>query len=147
VRVLVNYVQQDLVFVELSQLDLKSGTSLFLEGVCITKKKGFGPFNVAGKWQRNYRGWVANEGWFILTNLGSLDTAINAYRKRFDIEEMFRDLKSGGYNLEETRVTDDRLIGLLVLMTLAYSITTIEGKTLKNMGIQTYIGRVKEERR
>ena len=43
---------------------------------------------------------------------------------------MFRDLKSGGYNFEETQVTGDRLIGLLVLMTLAYSMTTIEGKTL-----------------
>ena len=60
---------------------------------------------------------------------------------------MFRDLKSGGYSLEETRVTGDRLIGLLVIMNLAYSITTIEGKTLKNMGIQKYIGRVREEGR
>ncbi len=140
-------VQQDSVFVELSQLGLKPGTSLFLNGVYVTKQKGFGPFNIAGKWQRNYRGWIADEGWFILTNLGSLDAAINAYRKRFDIEEMFRDLKSGGYNFEETRVTGDRLIGLLVLMTLAYSMTTIEGKILKNMGIQKYIGRVKKEGR
>ena len=113
----------------------------------VLRKKRFGPFNVAGKWQRNYSRWVADEGWFISTNLGSLDAAINAYRKRFDIEEMFRNLKSGGYNLEETRVTGDRLIGLLVLMTLAYSMTTTEGKTLKNMGIQTHIGRVKEEGR
>ena len=43
---------------------------------------------------------------------------------------MFQDLKSGGYNLKETQVTGDRLIGLLVLMTLAHSMTTIEGKTL-----------------
>ena len=124
-------VQQDSIFVELSQLGLKPGTSLFLNGVYVAKQKGFGPFNIAGKWQRNYRGWVTDEGWFILTNLGSLDAAINAYRKRFDIEEMFRDLKSSGYNLEETWVTGDRLIGLLVLITLAYSMTTIEGKTLK----------------
>ena len=40
-----------------------------------------------------------------------------------------------------------QLIGLLVLMTLAYSMTTIEGKILKNMGIQKYIGRVKKEGR
>ena len=40
-----------------------------------------------------------------------------------------------------------QLIGLLVLMTLAYSMTTIEGKTLKKMGIQKYVGRVKEEGR
>jgi hypothetical protein len=34
-----------------------------------------------------------------LTNLGSLEEAIKSYQKRFGIEEMFRDLKSGGYNL------------------------------------------------
>ena len=129
-------IQQDSEFIKLSELGLKPGTNLFIEGVSITKQKGFGLFNIAGKWQRKYRGWVADEGWFILTNLGSLEDTINAYRKRFDIEEMFRDFKSGGYHLGDTRVTSDRLIGLLVILTLAYSITTIEGKTLKKMGLQ-----------
>ena len=140
-------IQRDSDFIKLSELGLKPGTDLFVEGVSITKQKGFGPFNVAGKWQRKYREWVADEGWFILTNLGSLEDTINAYRKRFDIEEMFRDFKSGGYHLEDTRVTGDRLIGLLVILTLAYSITTIEGKTLKKMGLQKYIGRVEEKGR
>jgi len=36
---------------------------------------------------------------------------------------------------------------ILVLMTLAYSITAIKGKTLKKMGIQEYIGQAKEEER
>ena len=36
----------------------------------------------------------------ILTNFGDLETAIIAYQKRFDIEEMFQDFKSGGYSLE-----------------------------------------------
>lgn len=40
----------------------------------------------------------SEEGWFILTNLGSLEMAITAYKKRFGIEEMFRDFKKGGYN-------------------------------------------------
>jgi len=67
----------------------------------------------------------------VFVELIQLGLKPGTYRKRFDIEEMFQDLKSGGYNLEETQVTGDRLIGLLVLMTLAYSMTTIEGKTLK----------------
>ena len=140
-------IQRDSDFIKLRELGLKPGTDLFVEGVSITKQKGFGSFNVAGKWQRKYRDWVADEGWFILTNLGSLEDTINAYRKRFDIEEMFRDFKSGGYHLEDTRVTGDRLIGLLVILTLAYSITTTEGKTLKKMGLQKYIGRVEEKGR
>ena len=138
-------IQQDSVFVELIKLGLKPGMNLFIEGVSVTKQKGFGPFNVAGKWQREYRGWVADEGWFILTNLGSLEATISAYRKRFDIEEMFRDFKSGGYNLEEIRVTGDRLIGLLVLMTLAYSMTTIEGKTLKKWAFRNILDELRKK--
>jgi len=37
----------------------------------------------------------SEEGWFILTNLESLEAAIKAYKKRFGIEEMFRDFKRG----------------------------------------------------
>lgn len=142
------YIQSESVLLtELSAFGLQSGMSAFLQGVSVTKQKGFGPFNVVAKWQRKYKGWLAEEGWFILTNLDSLEDTINAYKKRFDIEELFRDCKSAGYNLEETLVTGDRLISLLVLMTLAYTMTTIDGKKLKNMGVQKYIGRIKEKGR
>jgi hypothetical protein len=45
------------------------------------------------------------EPWYILTNLGTLSAATSAYSKRMGIEEMFRDFKKGGYNLELTQVT------------------------------------------
>jgi Transposase DDE domain len=138
---------ESVLLTELSAFGLKPGMSAFLQGVSVTKQKGFGTFNVAAKWQREYQGWLADEGWFILTNLDNLEDAINAYKKRFDIEELFRDCKSAGYNLEETRVTGDRLISLLVLMTLAYTMTTIDGKNLKKMGVQKYIGRIQEQGR
>jgi len=35
--------------------------------------------------------WQVDEAWFILTDLGSLPTAIDAYKQRMGIEEMFRD--------------------------------------------------------
>jgi hypothetical protein len=40
------------------------------------------------------------DAWFILTDLGSLPVAISAYKQRMGIEDMFRDYKTGGYNLE-----------------------------------------------
>jgi len=43
---------------------------------------------VACKWKRKYWGWAPDEGWFILTNLSDLESAILAYKKRFGIEEM-----------------------------------------------------------
>lgn len=96
------------IWVQLKNLGLSPGVTLYLQGVKVTKTKGFTNFNLACKWQRKYLGWAPEEGWFILTNLDELATAITAYKKRFCIEEMFRDFKSGGYNLEETNVSGER---------------------------------------
>jgi|GEM_PF-5613475 len=43
----------------------------------------------------------AEDIWFIVNNLDS-SLAIREYKKRFQIEEMFKDFKSGGFNLEST---------------------------------------------
>jgi hypothetical protein len=131
-------------WIQLKALGLKPGISLYLEGVRLTKQKGFKPYNLAAKWKKKYRGWAPDEGWFIFTNLESLDIATQAYKKRFGIEEMFRDLKSGGYNLEETSLSGARLKAIILLITLAYTSATFGGKTIKNMGIQKYVGRVQE---
>ena len=85
--------------------------------------------------------------WFLLTNLDNLDSAIIAYKQRFDIEEMFRDFKSGGYNLEETNASGQRLISLILLISLAYTSATISGQKIKRMGVQKYVGRIKESGR
>lgn len=84
------------------------------------------------------------EAWFILRNLGSFKAAIAAYKQRFDIEEMFKDFKSEGYNLEETNVSDDRLISLILIIAFAYTLATLNGQKLKKKGVQKYVGRVKE---
>ncbi len=87
------------IWASLEQLGLKPGISLFLNDVSVTKTKKIAGFNVACKWRKKLNGIAPKEGWFILTNLGNLTDAIKAYKQRFDIEEMFRDFKSGGYNL------------------------------------------------
>ena len=131
-------------WLELNHLGLSPGVSLFLKGVKVTKKKGFVGFNVACKWKRKLRGVASKEGWFILTNLETLELAVAAYKKRFDIEEMFRDFKSGGYNLEDTNVSGERLISLILLIAIAYTSATISGQQIKHKGVQKYVGRVKE---
>lgn len=129
---------------KLDDLGLSPGISLFLLGIKVTKTKQFGGFNLAGKWKRKIGGFAPKEGWFILTNLEKLEAAIAAYKKRFDIEEMFRDFKSGGYNLEDTNVSGNRLISLILIVALAYSSATFKGEKIKNRGVQKYVGRVKE---
>lgn len=132
------------IWVELNSLGLTPGVSVFLQGVKVTKTKGFISFNVAGKWQRKNLGVAPKEGWFILTNFETLSSAITAYKQRFDIEEMFRDFKKGGYNLEDTHVSGERLIVLILLIAIAYTSATLQGQQIKRKGIQKYIGRVKE---
>jgi hypothetical protein len=136
---------------ELRDLGLTPGMKLFLNGQQVTQQKGFGTFNVAGKWKRTYRGFRTKEPWYILTNLASLDLAIFAYQKRFSIEEMFRDFKAGGYSLEGSQLASEILSQLMIVVAIAYTSATLQGQIIKRMGIQKYVARpetkVKEQRR
>lgn len=125
----------------LSTLGLTPGTQVFFNEVSVTKTKGFGTGQVAGKWKRRYQGFAPDEPWFILTNLNSLDDAIFAYQKRFGIEEMFRDLKSGGYCLEACRLDAQRFMAMLLLVAIAYTCATTQGQRLKRKALQKYIAR------
>jgi len=48
-------------------------------------------------------------------------------KKRFGIEEMFRDFKSG-YKLEGTNVTGERLVVMVLLIAIAYTTATMQGR-------------------
>jgi Transposase DDE domain len=132
------------IWVELNNLGLVPGVSFFIKGVRVTKSKGFFSFNVACKWKRKINGVSPKEGWFILTNFDGLESAISSYKQRFDIEEMFRDFKKGGYNLEDTNVEGKRFITIVLLIAIAYTSATIQGQQIKRKGIQKYVARVKE---
>lgn len=60
---------------------------------------------------------------------------------------MFRDCKSGGYNLEGTGLTGDRLIKIILLMTICYSRDIVEGTIVKRKNLQKYVSRAKEPQR
>jgi len=77
----------------LEKLGLLPGMSFYYQGIKITKTKGFGPINIAGKWKKTYKKKKTKEPWFIMTNYDVLQEAIEAYAKRMGIEEMFRYFK------------------------------------------------------
>lgn len=131
----------------LNHLGLKPGICLFYSNIKVTKTNQMPGFNIASKCQKKLQGCTPNEGWFILTNLCDPDRAITAYKKRFGIEEMFRDFKSGGYNLEDTNLSGNRLISLILIIAFAYSSSTFKGQIIKKKGVQKYVGRVREYRR
>ncbi len=131
-------------FKRLSECGLVPGTSFYLSGVKVTKQKGFGQFDIAGYWRRKYRASGEDEGWYLLRNIGTFKKAVSAFKCRSGIEAMFKDCKTGGYNLEKSHACDQRLKTLILLIALAYSCAILQGRKLKLMGIQKYSGRVTE---
>jgi hypothetical protein len=92
-----------------------------------------------------------------------LKQAVTAFKCPSGIEAMFKDCKTGGYNLEKSYACDDRLktlilliaLGdscarlktLILLIALGDSCAILQGRKFKQRGIQKYIGRLIESRR
>jgi hypothetical protein len=138
---------EHLVGQRLDKLGIRPGTYLYFQGKRVRKTQPATGFDVACKWKRNYGAWKVDEAWFILTNLGSLGAALNAYKQRMGIEEMFRDCKTGGYDIERTSLKGNRLINMVLLMTLAYSSAIFQGTELNKKQVQEYVSRRKEPKK
>jgi hypothetical protein len=134
-------------YLHLSDLGLIPGSRFFLRSVQVTKQKGFGNFNVAAYWRRKYRGKVEDEGWYLLTNLTTFQQAVTAFKARSGIEAMFKDCKTGGYNLEKSHASNQRLKSLILLIAIAYTSAIFQGEIIKNRGLQKYVGRLMEAKR
>lgn len=130
----------------LKNLGFKPGMSQFYQGVRCNKGDGIGLFNLAVYWRRKYNNQGAKQPWYILTNLPTLQQALAVYRCRWGIEQMFKDCKIGGYNLEDTKVNDTRFLALVLLIALAYSLATMQGQQMKKLGIDIYAGRIQSHK-
>lgn len=97
--------------------------------------------------KRKYRNHQEEEPWFIITNLDNPSEVIKYYKIRGGIEAMFRDYKSGGYNLEGSKANIHRLTNLILLIAIAYTLSALKGKSIKNRGYQKYISRLTEPKR
>lgn len=131
----------------LSSLGLEPGVSFFIQDIQVTKQKGFGKFNLAFYYKRKYRGQVEPSGLYLLTNLDSLQVATKAFKRRSGIEAMFKDCKTGGYNLASSHAESQRLIALILLIAIAYTCAVKVGRICRNMGLQKYVGRQQELKR
>ena len=138
---------ENLIWQRLDELGIRPGVCFYYQGRRIRKTRPVSGFALAAKWKRSYRGQTAKEPWYILTNLGSLTVAIEAYKRRMGIEQMFRDCKSGGYNLEGTGLRGERLNAMILVMSLAYFQSTLCGCEINKPQGQKYVCRPKESGR
>ncbi|MGR3280395.1 transposase, partial [Acaryochloris marina NIES-2412] len=72
--------------------------------------------------------------------------ALDIYSCRWGIEQLFKDCKTGGYNLEDTKVNDTRFLALVLLIAMAYTLATLHGQWMKKLGVDIYAGRIKEHK-
>lgn len=70
---------------------------------------------------------------------------MNIYATRSGIEAMFKDCKTGGYNLEGTKANTNRLTRIILLISIAYTSRAIKGEILKKKAKQKYISRPEEK--
>ncbi|MEG4293930.1 transposase [Microcoleus sp. C2C3] len=137
---------ENMIGIRLDRLGIMPGTCVYFQGIKVRKTKPIAGFDVAYKWKHNYQGWTVDEAWFILTNLGNLPPAIAAYKQRMGIEEMLRDCKTGGYNIEGTGLRGERLIKMILLMASVYSCAIFHGTEIQKKQVQKYISRRKDKR-
>ena len=72
--------------------------------------------------------------WFLATNLPDLQTALNCYKRRMWIEEMFADLKGHGFDLESSMLHSFiRLSRLTLVVAFLYVwLVSFGTKTIKD---------------
>jgi hypothetical protein len=54
---------------------------------------------------------------------------------------MFKDCKSGGYDLEGSKASIERLTRLVLLIAIAYTFSSLKGQSIRGRGQEEYIGR------
>lgn len=134
-------------FQPLSSIPLQPGFRLFYPHISLTQKKGFLRFNLAAYWKRKYKGKQEKEPWYLLTNLPDFKEAVHIYKQRYGIEAMFKDCKTGGYNLEDSQTSPDRLIKLILLIALAMTSAWLHGQRIEAKGQHQYVCRLTEKGR
>ena len=93
----------------------KPGQSIWLGKGCLTAKEIY-PVNLLVHWEVGEK-----EPWCLATNLPGLGMALQFYRRRMWIEEMFGDMKKHGFDLERTMLRHfDRLSRLTLAVALLY---------------------------
>ena len=123
-------------FQSLKSLPIKPGSKKFYRDIIWSQNPGNFRFNLAVYCQRKYKGKQKDEPLYLLTNLEDCQTTLSAYSKRFGIEAMFKDCKSGGYNLEDSKASPDRLVRLILLIALAMTAAWLQGKKTVQGGQQ-----------
>ncbi|NEO58472.1 MAG: transposase [Okeania sp. SIO3B5] len=96
-------------YCQLSELKVNIGEAQLLSNQKITKIKKVGTYNLLIYKKQRYRHKSVSEKWYILTNLSSPGKIKKVYSQRMGIEAMFKDYKTGDYNLESAKANETKI--------------------------------------
>ena len=112
------------------------GQSLWLGPALLTARSAY-PVNLLAHWAVG-----EDEPWLLATNLTSRREALQAYRRRMWIEEMFGDMKGHGFDLESTHLRHFlRLSRLTLAVALLYVWLIAVGTTAIKRGQRRLVDR------
>ncbi len=114
---------------KVGQVALRTGQSKHYHNVLMTKKL-FGLVHVG---LARVRG--AKEPWFIVSDQPTSNVSFTIYGKRFDIEQVFKDDKSAGFDLEQSGLRDATKLGrLMTVLVIAMLLLVAEGTRVVKSG-------------
>ena len=127
---------QDAPWQRFRDLITQPGQSVWMDEVLLTKKHAL-PVNLLAHWEHGEK-----EPWLLATNLPARQPALQAYRRRMWIEEMFGDLKRHGFDLESTHLHHFlRLSRLTLMVALLYVWLITTGVRVIKQGLRPLVDR------
>ena len=95
---------------------MSEGSPCYYQCVFLTKEHEFGPVNVMAYWDREDK-----EVRYVATSRHACKFTLNWGKRRSWIDATFKDFKTGGFQLESSKLTDlDRMDRLLLVMCITY---------------------------
>ena len=104
---------------KVSSVQLKPGEAYFTPAVSIGKTKPYANVYLAFAHDQQ-----SDEDWVIVSDAPTTLQTFAQYRLRFQVEESFLDLKSGGFNLEASRLRDQFALSQMCLPCTHKSVET-----------------------
>ncbi len=121
------------------------GRKMILMGVEVTLESP-SDYNLVIYCQRKYGKRKEQEVWYLLTNLSDAKEVVELYKKRWGIEAMFKDYKTGGYNIEDAKMKEERLEKMLIVVAIAYTIAVEKGEKIKKSPHKFHVERQRKVR-
>ncbi len=116
------------------ELSLRKGEARLYDKV-VAWGAGLERLSLCAGWPRR-----GSEAWYVLSNDTARPLVFADYALRFDIEEMFRDEKSGGFALEKSRIESPQALERLIFVIATATIIAVsEGLIVVEEGHRTEI--------